>query len=262
MIKADLGVIQALFDFRLNTFFTVKQNNSHKLDCSTFNLSLWRACGSCFFFFTLQSITLLSFFLLQCYFTHRFKQSCIGHPTFNTPNETKLCHSNVQTRRRASNLFHIESPFRLDYQMVIYSYFIVVSAMLYTLLTSIQSSKHEANLGWIKFYTIGSLWTLQWPKRDLTLAKVCRHEGRWDSPAWLYQDGGQSLSFFLGEESARARDQSRAWSFVCIAPFACSLGCTRTFYPKFIEVNWKGTRAESVLRCHLVVAFWIFLVQI
>ena len=50
MINADLGVIQALFDFKLNTFFapaffTVKQNNSHTLDCSIFNLNLWRPCG-------------------------------------------------------------------------------------------------------------------------------------------------------------------------------------------------------------------------
>lgn len=47
MIKADLGVIQALFD--LNTVFAVKQNNGHK-DCSIFNLNLLRPCGQMFFF--------------------------------------------------------------------------------------------------------------------------------------------------------------------------------------------------------------------
>ena len=44
MIKAYLGVIEALFDLK-NTVFTLKQNNSHKLDCSIFNLNLWRPCG-------------------------------------------------------------------------------------------------------------------------------------------------------------------------------------------------------------------------
>lgn len=66
MIKADLGVIQALFD--LNTVFAVKQNNGHK-DCSIFNLNLLRPCGQMFFLLHSSLHHLIVFF----YFTHRFK---------------------------------------------------------------------------------------------------------------------------------------------------------------------------------------------
>ena len=79
MIKADLGVIQALFDF--NTVFTVKQNNSHK-DCSIFNLLKFIETLRLNFFFSSPFSPL--FYCL--FFTSRtdissldLSNTCIGH---------------------------------------------------------------------------------------------------------------------------------------------------------------------------------------
>lgn len=119
----------------------------------------------------------------------------------------------------------------------IWAQWIPLSATLYTLLISLIQTRGKFRLDQVLYHYISLSTSVTKTWLDACHSWQARRK-IWFLLGCTKTANCQLLVFFLSDGSARARDQSRAWSFACLAPFACSLGCTRTFYPK-LQLNFK-----------------------